>query len=368
MKRPLTSPVFFAKSKLRLKKMLFLMGTWIFAGLFYSVNQIALQRREFTGNGGSIILSTIIATTLAGLLTGLFEAFVSDRYRHKYPVGRIIAANSIFYLALYFGLYIIGMFFYRASLNLEGMDLAGFFAEMEDYFLSLNFLLSLITFGLFVLFSLFLLNAREKFGFGALGNFLTGSYFYPREETRIFMFLDIKSATSIAERLGALKYHRFLNDFFREITYPVLYKEGEIYQYVGDEVSVSWTREKGLKNQNCIECFFEIQKNIENAAGYFYRTYGVIPGFKAGLHIGKIVTGEMGIIKREIVHSGDTLNTASRIQELCNHFNAKLLISKELLSLLNFTGKYSIVKIGECLLRGKTTSTELYGIKNSGVN
>jgi len=48
--------------------------------------------------------------------------------------------------------------------------------------------------------------------------------------------------------------------------------------------------------------------------------------FKAGIHIGKLVAGEMGVVKKEIVFSGDVLNTSSRIQAECNKLNCSLLI------------------------------------------
>ncbi|MBK7107553.1 MAG: hypothetical protein IPH62_19990 [Ignavibacteriae bacterium] len=46
----------------------------------------------------------------------------------------------------------------------------------------------------------FMLQVRDKFGQGILWKFITGKYLHPRQEERIFMFLDLKSATTIAEK------------------------------------------------------------------------------------------------------------------------------------------------------------------------
>ena len=62
--------------------------------------------------------------------------------------------------------------------------------------------------------------------------------------------------------------------------------------------------------------------------------YLVIPGFKAGMHVGMATVGEIGILKKEIAFSGDVLNTTSRIQNECNKYNTDLLISEELLNML----------------------------------
>ncbi len=76
------------------------------------------------------------------------------------------------------------------------------------------------------------------------------------------MFLDINSSTTIAEELGDQKYHELLKDFFSDITNPIIDNNGEIYQYVGDEVVVAWKYEDGIENGKCIKCFFDIKTQI----------------------------------------------------------------------------------------------------------
>ena len=50
------------------------------------------------------------------------------------------------------------------------------------------------------------------------------------------MFLDMRSSTTIAEKLGHERFYALLNELFHEISQPVLQTKAEIYQYVGDEV------------------------------------------------------------------------------------------------------------------------------------
>jgi adenylate cyclase len=102
-----------------------------------------------------------------------------------------------------------------------------------------------------------------KFGQDVFWNMIRGRYNTPKQEKRIFMFLDINSSTSIAEQLGDEKYHAFLKDFFADFTYPILDNKGSIYQYVGDEVVVAWKYKNGIENMQCINCFFHI-KRIRN--------------------------------------------------------------------------------------------------------
>jgi len=192
-----------------------------------------------------------------------------------------------------------------------------------------------------------------------LPNFILGRYNKPKEECRIFMFLDLKSSTTIAEKLGHIQYHNLLNDFFDDINDSIIFSKGEIYQYIGDEITVSWAMGNGIENENCLRCFFSIRDKIESNSTRYTEKFGLVPDFKAGLHCGNITIGEVGVIKKEIVFTGDVLNTASRIQELCNTYGEKLLVSKKLLDVLQIENRYLKKVIDEVTLKGKRTKNIL---------
>src|SRR4030095_2713370 len=133
-------------------------------------------------------------------------------------------------------------------------------------------------------------------------------------EERIFMFLDMRSSTTIAENIGHVKFFQMLSECYSDLSEPITMHSGEIYQYVGDEVIVSWKLKKGLKNNNCIQCFFAMKAVIKKQIEKYNEKFGVLPEFKAGFHFGKMITGEIGVIKKEIDFTGDVLNTTARIQ------------------------------------------------------
>ena len=220
-----------------------------------------------------------------------------------------------------------------------------------------------IQWGIIMLLTLFFLQVSDKFGPGILSKFLRGKYHQPREEARIFMFLDMKSSTSHAEQLGHEKYFNLLSDVFSDITGSILNNGGEIYQYVGDEIVVSWSLNKGISNANCLHCFDAIQKKLDELASTYMKKYGVSPEFKAGLHHGMVTAGEVGSIKRDIVFSGDVLNTTSRIQEQCNNYQVKCLISKQTLDLIKDQNTFEPIHLGNIKLRGKEELIELNTIK-----
>ena len=215
-----------------------------------------------------------------------------------------------------------------------------------------------------VIATLIALQVNDKYGPGVFLSFILGKYFHPQREERIFMFLDLRGSTTIAEHLGERLYFNFLKDLFKDATPGILDSQGEIYQYVGDEVVVSWKREPGTLHANCLKCFFSIQKHLLKRKPYYQKTYdGVVPEFKAGLHCGFVMVGELGIIKREIAYSGDVLNTTARIQSKCNELGVNILLSKYLLEKLRSLPKSLIPKaVGEMTLRGKHQAVMLYTV------
>ncbi|MBA3647641.1 MAG: adenylate/guanylate cyclase domain-containing protein [Chitinophagales bacterium] len=187
----------------------------------------------------------------------------------------------------------------------------------------------------------FFLQISDKFGQGILWSFIMGKYHSPREEEHMFMFVDLASSTTIAGKLGNKNYHSLLKDFFADITNPIIHNKGEIYQYVGDEIVISWKLKNGIDNNQCLNCFFDMRKKIYEMKEKYESIYGLVPEFKAGLHYGKVIAGEVGIIKRDITYSGDVLNTTARIQSKCNEYQVKILCSDELLGLLPLTNLFS---------------------------
>ncbi len=155
---------------------------------------------------------------------------------------------------------------------------------------------------------------------------------------------------------------RFLKDIFQQSTASILDTKGDIYQYVGDEIVISWKMPEGVGNANCLKCFFDIQEALKLKASYYKESYdGIVPEFKAGLHYGYVVVGEIGVVKRDIVYSGDVLNTAARIQQKCNELGVNILLSNYLLDKLNLQADtFEPKKIGGMELRGKEKKIMLY--------
>ena len=206
---------------------------------------------------------------------------------------------------------------------------------------------------------------NKKYGPGVLLPLLMGKYRKPVVEHRIFMFMDLQSSTQIAEQIGHLKYSSFIRDCFQDIDQEIINHHAEIYQYAGDEIIVSWNLRNGFRNQEWLNFFFACQVRFVRLAGIYQNKYGVTPKFKAGVHAGPVTAVEVGDTKREIAFHGDTINTAARIQALCNTYKQSLLISKVMFTHLPSDHSFRRANLGSVELKGKQQPIAISSIERN---
>lgn len=202
----------------------------------------------------------------------------------------------------------------------------------------------------------------RKLGPGVLTNWITGKYYTPREEELVFMFLDMKDSTTLAEKLGAIKFSALVRDFFRDMTVPLQESAGRVSHYIGDEAVIYWKPGDAVKHKGCIAFFKAFEQTIRDRAPYYQTNYGLVPEFKAGLHAGPVVATEVGEIKSEIVFHGDVVNTTARIQSMCNELGHPLLASREIAAKLGLPKGIVMSALGPVHLKGKAEEIELVAI------
>ena len=353
-----------AKLKIQLKKVWTITLIWMVLGVIFTFTDHFLLLADISAGPkpdyilGVALAFNIGAAFMGALMGGTFLVFfVNEKFRDR-SYGFSIMAVAVGYIVI---VSIVTLVLGIVSVPLEvGKPLSDpeTRAALKEFYLNPLHLKNLIMWSLVVMVTQLILQMNDKFGQGLLWDFIWGKYHQPRTESRIFMFVDLKSSTTIAENLGNEKYYLLLRDFFADITNPILFNKGEIYQYVGDEIVISWKMENGLENNHCLQCYFDMQKKIADHKERYQQRYGLVPEFKAGMHYGEVTAGEIGIIKRDLTFSGDVLNTAARIQGTCNQYEVGLLSSDKLLDLLSL-GSFQKRNIGAISLKGKAEKVAL---------
>jgi len=311
----------------------------------------------------------IFITPVAALVTGLFIGTLEILYFNKWFAQKSFTRKILYKSAVYLAIILLFTIILSLAANFVELRTSVFnrqvWMNVWAFVSHYSFVSVLVYMIAAILISQFYAEVSESIGHEALNNFFTGKYHSPIQEERIYMFLDMRSSTTIAESLGHVRYFQMLREYYTDLSEPVIKYSGVIYQYAGDEMIVSWDIKKGLQNNNCIHCFFAMKDALSEQAGKYHEKFGLLPQFKAGFHCGRVTTGEIGTIKKEIVFTGDVLNTTARIQGLCNHYQVDILVSGELVEKLD--RGFQIKSLGKNELRGRDEKIELFTVESNAL-
>ncbi|HMV09395.1 MAG TPA: adenylate/guanylate cyclase domain-containing protein [Cyclobacteriaceae bacterium] len=345
---------------------------WLLFSVIYSLLERGLLGElnyyPATGNpynfGGTVFITACMAV-FCGLLIGSVEVL----YLNRLFINRSFQQKVIFKTGIYLTFIILFLLMTTLLFNAYALQQNIFAPEVvrNTAIFFTNFAFWSVTFYIACIIgiSLFFHEVSENIGHGVVTNFFSGRYHTPKQEERIFMFLDMKSSTTLAEQMGHGRYFTMLKAYFADLSAPIIDYSGEVYQYAGDEMIITWTLKKGLHNNACIHCFFALKQALQQHAEKYKLQFGVLPAFKAGLHAGTVTTGEIGVIKREIIFTGDVLNTTARIQSLCNAYNTDILLSGDLVRKLSADESFVVLSLGEVELRGRDKRLELFRVSDS---
>lgn len=208
----------------------------------------------------------------------------------------------------------------------------------------------------------FIRQINQHLGHNTLFHFLIGKYRKPKEDDRIFLFLDLDNSTTLAERMGHYNYSSLIQDCFKDLTQLILTYQAEVYQYVGDQVVLHWKNTPENKS-NLIALFFDFEAVLTKRRNYYYEKYQEQPSFKAGADVGLVMVSEVGEIKKMIAYHGDVLNVAARIESLCNTVGKKFLVSQHFFDEeFSTTRNISIDYVDSRILKGKKKRLNIYSI------
>jgi len=340
---------------------------WLIFSIVYSlVEKGLLDNLNYypsTGNpynfNSTIFITAAIALTI-GLLIGTIEILYFNKiFLHRSFIKKIVFKTLIYLVIIVALLLLMALINNSVELN-KSVFSKQVWKNAWLFFSNYSFWSVEVYIASIIGVSLFYTEVSENLGQSVLHNFFIGKYHTPKEEERIFMFLDMKSSTAIAENIGHVKYFEMLREYFSDLSISIIKYSGEIYQYVGDEIVVSWKLKNGLYNNNCVHCFYDMKAAIKKQRRKYTAKFGLLPEFKAGFHIGKVTTGEIGVIKKDIIFTGDVLNSTARIQGLCNTYNVDILISGDLMKKLHPDSQFQVKALGENELRGRDEKIKLF--------
>ncbi len=359
--------------KFRNKYILFQIISWIIAyNLFVLIFEVGVNRwaidnivRENISIWQQMLIFSVVAVII-GMLLGLIDSFVNKKEFSNHSLFYLFSLKFFLYFISITVIFII-LVIYSINMNYNRMQIDAIEQNLKTAIIRIYVVFFIYSMVVSLLIN-FINEMKKKFGPGYLLPLFLGKYSKPVVEERIFLFIDLKSSTTYAEELGHIKYSLLIQDCFYELNKIIYDYEAEIYQYVGDEAVITWKSTVGLKKLNAILFFFRFDHLIRERKDYFKYNYGLLPEFKAGLNMGTVTATEVGNIKREIAYHGDAINTAARIQSLCNQYNTHFLTSENILNRIELPDNFEKIFIGPVTLKGKSIPVKLYSIREKDEN
>lgn len=183
-----------------------------------------------------------------------------------------------------------------------------------------------------------------------------------RKEVSVF-FTDIRDYTTLCEGSPPEKVVGILNELFAMMTQVVSRHRGMINDFIGDAVMAVFGAAKNNPNHavDAIATALEVQEGLARLndkwkhQGYQPIRIGV------GIHTGEVIAGIVGSEgRKKFTFTGDTVNTASRVEGLNKEFSTSILITRETLESVN--GKFKVRPCGAAKVKGRDRPVEVFEV------
>ncbi len=181
-----------------------------------------------------------------------------------------------------------------------------------------------------------------------------------REAT--ILFCDLRGYTPFVERNEPREVVDFLNEYFTEMEQAVKRFQGIVLQYIGDEIEAVFGAPDDLPDhaEMAVQAALHMRKRLAELNAR-RSARGEAPVFHGiGIHSGEVLAGSVGSPER-LVYAlvGDTVNVASRIQDLNKRFGTDILVSEATRDRAG-KGSFRFESLGTTPLRGRQKTLELF--------
>ncbi len=177
------------------------------------------------------------------------------------------------------------------------------------------------------------------------------------------LFADIRGFTSISEQLSPVEVTKILNEYFSELVPIIEQHKGILNKFMGDAILAIFG--EPIKNENhpidAVKCANKMLKKVKLLQEKWLNEGKPKIEIGIGIATGEAFVGNIGSEERlEYTVIGDTVNTASRIENYNKVYRTNFLISEE--TYLKVQKYVDVIKIREVSIRGKAKKINIYEV------
>ena len=198
----------------------------------------------------------------------------------------------------------------------------------------------------------------ERFAEGNVELLQTG---LSRQESLSILFSDVRGFTTVSEALGSEKTFLLLNNYLDRMEQPIRRHDGFVDKFIGDAIMALFDGPA----INAVHAGLEMLAALDEfnrpraAAGETALKIGI------GVNTGDVMIGVVGSQERmDTTVMGDTVNTASRIENLTKYYGCDLLIGENTYAAVKSDAKLLTRFIDAVQVKGKDESTRIYEVFN----
>jgi PAS domain S-box-containing protein len=160
-----------------------------------------------------------------------------------------------------------------------------------------------------------------------------GALFHGEQLDIVALFCDMRGFTSLSENLAPDVIVRLLNTYYTMMTEVISAHEGVVNQFVGDEIFVSFGAPLPIRDcvASAVRCALAMVKRLEAINARLRESIHREICIGIGMSYGPVVAGNLGSEERlSYSITGDTVNTAKRIESLAKTGTNTILVGEAL--------------------------------------
>ena len=173
------------------------------------------------------------------------------------------------------------------------------------------------------------------------------------------LFADIRSFTSLSERMSPQENFEFINSYLRQVGPVIREHNGFIDKYIGDGIMALFPESP----DDAVEAAIEMQQQVA-----IYNQYRQNNGYQSisigiGIHSGNLMLGIVGEEERmSSTVIADAVNLASRLEALTKVYGAGIIVSIQTLSQLDDPQKYACRFLDRVKVKGKQAPVAVFEV------
>lgn len=182
-----------------------------------------------------------------------------------------------------------------------------------------------------------------------------------QEKDITIQFSDVRSFTSLSEKLTPTQVTNLLHDYLTPMTRIITEHHGTLDKFIGDAVMAFWNAPLDIENhqEQSLKAALVQQEKLDELNEEFMKKYGFTIAVGIGVHSGPVRVGNMGSADLfDYTLIGDNVNLASRLEGLTKYYGQKLVVSQSIVDACGNNYRFRI--LDSVRVKGKEEPVTIY--------